>query len=291
MPEAAVPAEFTRECASFFAARLQGPPDARGAVLLALQRGEPYPLAWTACLEAEGRGRSRSRSRRVGLVAEVLRAALEVCAEIYRQVPLRTRLERARRVLVADTLLTFCYELAAEIPRPEGDTVRGLLADLFGPHGFLEELTSGSAAGLDPREAARKLLERSLGRMPTSQRPRSPRITNVSWSRLDVEGRDRPYKDAKVFPGGSREWDWNETGTRHVPGIQPADVEELLERGSTVVVLSRGMDEQLQICPETLRMLKDRGILAHVRQTEEAVRLFNQLREKESVGGLFHSTC
>ena len=53
----------------------------------------------------------------------------------------------------------------------------------------------------------------------------SPRITHLSWGRLEVEGREAAFKDAKLFPGGARTWDWNETGTRHMPGIQPADVE------------------------------------------------------------------
>jgi hypothetical protein len=118
---------------------------------------------------------------------------------------------------------------------------------------------------------------------------RSPRITRVSWGRLEVE--DDSFKDAKLFPGGSREWDWNETGTRHVPGIQPSDVEELLEHGATVVVLSRGFDERLRVLPETLRMLEDEGVPVHVEQTEEAVRLYNELREHEKVGALIHSTC
>ena len=117
----------------------------------------------------------------------------------------------------------------------------------------------------------------------------SPRITRVSWGRLEVE--DGSFKDAKLFPGGSREWDWNETGTRHVPGIQPSDVEELLERGATVVVLSRGFEERLRVRPETLRMLEDEGVPVHVEQTEEAVRLYNELRENEKVGALIHSTC
>ena len=68
---------------------------------------------------------------------------------------------------------------------------------------------------------------------------RSPQITHVSWGRLEVEGKAKPYKDAKLFPGGSREWNWRETGTVHVPGIQPADVQELLDHGAKVVVLSR----------------------------------------------------
>lgn len=123
------------------------------------------------------------------------------------------------------------------------------------------------------------------------QKVHSPRITHLSWGRIGVEGQDKPCKDAKLFPGGSREWDWNETGTRHVPGIQPADVDELLEHGAMEVILSKGMYEKLQVCPETLEILKERGIITHVLQTEDAVRLYNELREKKKVGGLFHSTC
>jgi hypothetical protein len=43
---------------------------------------------------------------------------------------------------------------------------------------------------------------------------RSPRINHVSWGRLEVEGEAEPYKDAKLFPGGSRQWNWRETGSR-----------------------------------------------------------------------------
>jgi hypothetical protein len=117
----------------------------------------------------------------------------------------------------------------------------------------------------------------------------SPRITHLSWGRLGVEA--GTFKDAKLFPGGSREWDWNETGTRHVPGIQPADVEELLEHGATVVVLSRGFHERLRVHQDTLQMLEARGVRVHVEQTQWAVRLYNELRESESVGALIHSTC
>lgn len=118
-----------------------------------------------------------------------------------------------------------------------------------------------------------------------------PRITRLSWGRLEVEGCGAPYKDAKVYPGGCREWNWNETGTQHRPGIQPADVEELLEHGATVIVLSQGMYGQLGICSETLDLLNERGVKAHMLRTEEAVRVYNELRCTEHVGGLFHTTC
>lgn len=118
----------------------------------------------------------------------------------------------------------------------------------------------------------------------------SPRITRLSWGRLEIEG-EQAFKDAKLFPGGSLEWDWRETGTDHVPGIQPKDVEGLLQHGARVVVLSKGMQGRLQVRPETLHMLDEKGIRVHVLQTEEAVRYYNELRENERVAGLFHSTC
>ena len=108
---------------------------------------------------------------------------------------------------------------------------------------------------------------------------RSPRITHLSWGRIEVEGGRRAFKDAKLWPGGGREWDWKETGTRHRPGVQPADVAELLEHGAEVVVLSKGILEALQVCPETLELLKTKGIPAHVLQTEKAVRLYNGLAD------------
>ena len=124
----------------------------------------------------------------------------------------------------------------------------------------------------------------------TSLTTRSPRITHVSWCRMEVDGIGTG-KDFKLYPGGGRPWDWNETGTRHVPGIQPSDVAELLERESTVIVLSRGMYLVLQTCPETLDLLRERGIAVHVEETRAAVALYNRLAESQNVGGLFHSTC
>ncbi|WP_256447495.1 Mth938-like domain-containing protein [Acrocarpospora catenulata] len=119
---------------------------------------------------------------------------------------------------------------------------------------------------------------------------RSPRITHISWGRMEVEGLGEG-KDFKLYPGGGRPWDWNETGTRHAPGIQPADVAELLEHGSKVIVLSRGMDLALLTCPETLDLLQERGVEVLIEETKAAVERYNALTETTAVGGLFHSTC
>jgi hypothetical protein len=123
-----------------------------------------------------------------------------------------------------------------------------------------------------PRPCVLGSRTRAAAEGPMVRNGRSPRITHLSWGRIEVEG-GRTFKDAKLWPGGVREWNWNETGTRHRPGVQPADVEELLQHGAEVVVLSKGILQALQVCPATLELLKSKGIAAHVLQTEVAVRL------------------
>jgi len=122
------------------------------------------------------------------------------------------------------------------------------------------------------------------------QDKRSPRILGISWGRIEVEDLG-DGKDFKLYPGGGRDWGWAETGTRHSPGIQPADVEELLAHGATTVVLSQGTDRQLHVDRATEDYLEQRSITVHVADTREAVDIYNKLAEGVPVAGLFHSTC
>jgi len=112
---------------------------------------------------------------------------------------------------------------------------------------------------------------------------KSPRITRISWGKITVEGQENQFKDVKLFPGGAREWDWNETGTHHEPGIQVADVDEILRHGAKEIVLSKGFYERLQVCAETLEELKKKQIPVHVLETEKAANLYNQLLLNDSV--------
>ena len=119
----------------------------------------------------------------------------------------------------------------------------------------------------------------------------SPRITHLSWGKMTVEGIGSG-KDFKLWPGGGRPWDWNETNTHHYPGIQTADIEELLEHGAEEIVLSRGMLLALHVCPETTELLQAESITMHIAETKEAGDIYNRLiKDGKSVGGLFHSTC
>lgn len=119
----------------------------------------------------------------------------------------------------------------------------------------------------------------------------SPRVTRIKWGEVTVEGERVRFKDVKLYPGGAREWDWNKTGTKHSPGIQPADVIDLIENGARIVVLSKGQEGILRVMPETITYLEERDVLVYILKTLEAVDLYNSLTDKEPVGALIHSTC
>lgn len=117
----------------------------------------------------------------------------------------------------------------------------------------------------------------------------SPLIAADSWGVLEVE--DATYKDAKLWPGGVRGWDWTETGTTH-QGMNPADVDELIAAGAEVVILSTGRSDRLAIPAATVRRLRQRRVEVEILATDEAIRRYNDLAEQGlAVGALIHSTC
>lgn len=119
---------------------------------------------------------------------------------------------------------------------------------------------------------------------------KSPKIVNLSWGKIEVEG-FTTFKDVKLFPGGCREWNWQETGTQHSPGIQYSDVQELLNNNAKIVILTRGVLGRLKVQKEVVEKLKSEGIIVHIFKTKEAVKLYNNLAKSEKVGALLHTTC
>ncbi|XP_019723040.1 mth938 domain-containing protein isoform X2 [Hippocampus comes] len=103
----------------------------------------------------------------------------------------------------------------------------------------------------------------------------SPEIVSLSWGRMAVKGAPSPYKDCK-----------------HRPGVQVADVQEVLDKGVDLLLIGRGMNMALQVPPSTVERVTATGVQVRVLQTEAAVAEYNRLaRGGANVGGVFHSTC
>ncbi|MBO0609119.1 MTH938/NDUFAF3 family protein [Myceligenerans salitolerans] len=128
--------------------------------------------------------------------------------------------------------------------------------------------------------------------------PSSPKVADLGWGVVDVEGVGR-FKDVILYPGGAVGWDWGVTGTRHRPGIQPSDVDQVVAVtgaeatvvGIEVLVLSRGMESRLGVHEDTVRYAESLGMEVHVAPTEDAVALYNEVAATRAVAALIHSTC
>ena len=118
----------------------------------------------------------------------------------------------------------------------------------------------------------------------------SPIIEELEWGTVHTAIGE--FRDAKLWPGGGRAWDWNETGTDHSPGVQADDVDELLAHDVDIVVIGSGRQERLGVTPEALDRITEHGAEAEVLESSQAVRRYNELAEDGvAVGALIHSTC
>jgi len=121
-----------------------------------------------------------------------------------------------------------------------------------------------------------------------------PEVLNLSWGVIKVKhsGDTLTFKDAKLYPGHATAWDWGETGTHHNPGIQYADVREILNAGVDRIILTRGQYGNLGITNGLVDQIEQEDVAVDVAQTEEAVTMYERYRKQGvNVGIIIHSTC
>uniref|UniRef100_A0A8C7CYF8 Adiposis associated Mth938 domain containing n=1 Tax=Oncorhynchus kisutch TaxID=8019 RepID=A0A8C7CYF8_ONCKI len=95
----------------------------------------------------------------------------------------------------------------------------------------------------------------------------SPEIASLSCRHMKVKGCSSSYKVWLL-------------GRTHHPGVQPADLEEVLQKGVETLVIGQGMSEALQVPSSTVDF------------TVKAITEYNNLvGQGAKVGGVFPSTC
>jgi acyl-coenzyme A thioesterase PaaI-like protein len=126
---------------------------------------------------------------------------------------------------------------------------------------------------------------------PPPQAAVSPAILSFSWGRIEIEGLGSG-RDWRLWPGGGGEWNWQVHDTGHWTGVAKEDVEELVERGATTVVLTTGRLGRLRVPRDLVDEYRQRGVRVIVVTTRPGISMYNELqRDGVAVGGLFHSTC
>jgi len=121
----------------------------------------------------------------------------------------------------------------------------------------------------------------------------APKILESDWGsiRIKIAHKTEEFKDVKLYPGGASAWDWTETGTHHQPGIQPADVQELIDNNAQYILLSRGRLEKLQTADDTKKWLRERDIPFEILETGELIQRYQELKDAKALGALIHTTC
>ncbi len=127
-----------------------------------------------------------------------------------------------------------------------------------------------------------------LKRWGEKKPPKCPLVLKCSRGRIKVAGFQSRFRDVQLSVNGAEPWDWTDTGTHHVPGVQVADI--LSVPPSPVLVVGLGTQRRLQVSAEARAHLDEKGILLVERETSRAVAIYNCYVELGvEVSALIHS--
>jgi hypothetical protein len=121
-----------------------------------------------------------------------------------------------------------------------------------------------------------------------------PIITKAKWGELVISYNniDTILKDAIVWNGGVKKWNWSKSNTHHSPGIQLKEIYNFVKYYDStdfLLILSTGFKNVLQVDQKTIDWLDNKLIDYKILSTYDAIELYNN--SKGNVCALIHSTC
>ena len=115
---------------------------------------------------------------------------------------------------------------------------------------------------------------------------KGPEIKNYQFGQMVVDG-ERHTRDLILLPDRVVANWWREEGHR----LDVEDLREVLDAAPKVLVVGTGAYGLMKVPERTRRALEAAGIELQAARTEEAWRLYNDLRERQRIAGAFHLTC
>ena len=98
----------------------------------------------------------------------------------------------------------------------------------------------------------------------------------VKWGKITTYD-GSIHKDCLLKGKIATKWDWSLTNLHHNPGIQIADVMNIIDKNTTTIILSKGMHNVLQTMPETISYLHKLNLIVYHLTTPDAVATYNEL--------------
>jgi hypothetical protein len=114
------------------------------------------------------------------------------------------------------------------------------------------------------------------------------RIDSYDFGEMVVDGKH--YKrDLIIFQNHIEESWWRDQGHN----LQWDDLAEVVVAKPTILIVGTGRDGMMKVSDEAVSKLRFEGIKMFAFRTGDAVRLFNEMQDKENerVIGAFHLTC
>lgn len=114
-----------------------------------------------------------------------------------------------------------------------------------------------------------------------------PRIDKYSFGEIVVDGISY-NRDLVILPSGVFSNWWRLEGHK----LHMEDIEDYLSKAVIdVLVIGTGINGVMKVTEEVLVEMKARGIEVVALRTPEACNLYNELRNRKRVMGVFHLTC
>jgi hypothetical protein len=110
-------------------------------------------------------------------------------------------------------------------------------------------------------------------------------IENYQFGRIVVNGKSFNH-DVVISKERVDSW-WRISG--HNVAIK--DVEGIASKKPKTIIFGKGYSGVMKVSADTKKYLEEKGIKVIEKETEEAVRLFNELSKKEDVVAALHLTC
>jgi hypothetical protein len=118
------------------------------------------------------------------------------------------------------------------------------------------------------------------------------KIDGTDFGSITIDGRMYPH-DVLIRMSGKiqkrkKKLSKKVFGTSHILSLDEAQF--VYEKGSHLLVLGTGQDENLRLSPEAVDFFEHRGCHVLAESTPRAVAAYNAAKDKKKIG-LFHVTC
>ncbi|UCD14646.1 MAG: hypothetical protein JSW60_04290 [Thermoplasmatales archaeon] len=111
-------------------------------------------------------------------------------------------------------------------------------------------------------------------------------IESYSFGKIVINGKTYTSDVIVYLDRVKGSW-WRKSG--HL--LQKDDINDVLQYEPEILIVGTGAQGLMDITEETKQLVKSKGIELIAKETDEACRIYNELKKKRKVVAILHLTC